>query len=391
MNILKFGWILVISFALLFIFAVLFITLVPMNFYIRANGRLEPASTLQVAFPEEGVVNFLAPGKKFSKGDILAKLRADYEKKQLAELLEQKKLLQSELKIQIQKWELEREKFQVALQEIKQRIPMQAEQFKMFSTISRSLHTQKKLDEALKKQEAIIFESLFKRQLVAKIDFLKVLHDKKVAEIMSEQAKVQMEGKLFDYKIELGKLGEELKIRRLEKAYLESPLPPDTERLQLQLAIRKLDSEIAAIKEKISKRTFSAPYSGVIMRYCTNSGEFAVKGSTVMEIAESSKMVFTALIDQSTRSDIETGQKAEIYLDNYPFLRYGYLDGTLNDIQTSLAEPGAKYLIRFSMPITFDRFPPGLSGQVKIIIYHGTLLNYLLRDSFNNTEKADRK
>ena len=391
MNILKFGWILVISFALLFIFAVLFITLVPMNFYATAKGRLEPASTLKVAFPEEGELNFLTPGKKFSKGDILARLRADYEKRQLAELQEQKKLLQAELKIQILKWKMEQEKFQIALQEIKQRIPMQAKQFKMFSSISRSLHTQKKLDEALKKQEAVIFESLFKRQLVAKIDFLKVLHDKKVAEIMSEQAKIQMEGKLFDYKIELGKLGEELKIRKLEKAYLESPLLPDTERLQLQLALRKIDSEIAAVKEKISKRTFSAPYSGVIMRYCTNPGGFAAKGSTIMEIAEDSKMVFTALVDQSTRSDIETGQKAEIYLDNYPFLRYGYLDGTLNDIQTSLAEPGAKYLIRFSMPIAFERFPPGLSGQVKIIIYHGTLLNYLLRDSFNNTEKAGRK
>ena len=101
-----------------------------------------------------------------------------------------------------------------------------------------------------------------------------------------------------------------------------------------------------------------------------------------MEIAESSKMVFTALIDQSTRSDIQIGQKAEIQLDNYPFLRYGYLDGTLEYIQTSLAAPSAEYLIRFSIPIAFDRFPPGLSGKGKIIIFHGTLLNYLLRDSF---------
>ncbi len=387
MNIFKFGWILVAVFAFLFIFAVLFISLVPMNFYVTAHGRLEPANRLDVSLPEEGVVNFLASCRSFHKGDILAKLRSEYETKRLVELREQKKLLQTELKIQLQKWELEQEKFKIAMDEIKQRIPMQAGQFKMFSSISRSLHAQKKLDEALKKQEAVIFESLFKRQLVAKIDFLKVLHDKKVAEIMSEQAKIQMQGKLFDYKIELGKLGEELKIRKLEKAYLENLLTPDAEQIRLKLSIRKMDSDIAGINEKIKNRAFAAPYDGIIMYYCTNEGAFAAKGGSIMEIAESSKMVFTALVDQTARSSIETGQKAEIYLDNYPFLRYGYLDGTLNDIQTSLAAPGAKYLIHFSMPIDFDRFPPGLSGQVKIIIYHGTLLNYLLRDNFNNTGK----
>jgi hypothetical protein len=106
-----------------------------------------------------------------------------------------------------------------------------------------------------------------------------------------------------------------------------------------------------------------------------------------MEIAKDSKMVFTALLDQSARSDIETGQKAEIYLDNYPFLRYGYLDGKLEDIQTGLGEAGGKYLLRFSMPINFDRFPPGLSGRVKIIIFHGTVLDYLLRDSFTEKKK----
>jgi hemolysin D len=394
MNIFKFGWILVISFTLIFILAVLFITLVPMNFYAAANGRLEPANTLRVSFPEEGVVKFLAPGKKFRKGDALAQLYSEYETEQLARLQERKKLLQAELKVQVQKyaleklkWQQEREKCQINLEEVEQRIPMQAKQFKMFSTISRNLHTQKRLDEELKKQEAIIFESLFKRQLVAKLDFLKVLHDKKVAEIMSEQAKIQTEEKLFDYKIELGKLAEEVKIRRLEKAFLENQLPPDAEQIRLEISIRQLDSEIAAITEKIRKRTFSAPYSGIILRYCINPEEFTARGNTVMEIAKDSKMVFTALLDQSARSDIETGQKAEIYLDNYPFLRYGYLDGKLEDIQTGLGEAGGKYLLRFSMPINFDRFPPGLSGRVKIIIFHGTVLDYLLRDSFTEKKK----
>ncbi|MDD5599819.1 MAG: HlyD family efflux transporter periplasmic adaptor subunit [Victivallaceae bacterium] len=390
MNIFKFGWILIISFTLLLVLAVLFITLVPMNFYATAKGRLEPAETLRVSFAEDGIVNFLAPRRNFRKGAILASLCSEYEKKQLAGLREQKMLLQSELRIQIQKyalekrkWQQEKEKCRINLEEVEQRVPMQAAQFKMFSAISHNLHTQKKLDEELKKQEAIIFESLFKRQLVAKLDFLKVLHDKKMAESMSEQAKIQTEEKLFNYKIELGKLEEEVKIRKLEKAFLELPLPPDAEQIRLELAIRKLNSEIAAVTEKIRERTFSAPYSGIILRYCINPGEFTAKGNTVMEIAKDSKAVFTVLIDQSARSDIKTGQKAEIYLDNYPFLRYGYLEGTLEDIQTGLGESGAQYLIRFSLPVAFDRFPPGLSGQVKIIIYHGTILDYLLRDNFN--------
>ena len=378
------------------IVAALFIIMVPMNFYVTANGRLIPAQTLQVSFVEDGMVKYLVPGRNFAKGDKLAELSVEYEKQQLTNLIEQKKLLQTELTVRKQEYTREKQKLaleleqcNIKLEELEQRIPMQIGQFKMFSTISQNLHSQKKLDEELKKQEAIIFESLFKRQLVAKIDFLKVLHDKKIAEIMSEQTKVQTEEKLFDYKIELGKLEEELKTRKLEKAFLEKPLLPDTEQIRLELAIRKLDVEITAIMKKIENRTFSAPYTGNVLRYHLNPGEFAAKGKAVMEIAGNNKMIFTALTGQSVRSDIQTGQKAEIYLDNYPFMRYGFLEGTLDDIQTVLTEPNSKYLMRFSMPISFDRFPSGLSGRVKIVIFHGTVLNYLLRDSFNG-EKTNK-
>lgn len=396
MSIFKAGWILIISFAVLIFMALLFAAIVPMNFYATAEGKLEPAGILRVSFPEDGRIDFLNAGENFEKGDMLARQDSKAEENLLASLKKQKELLESQLNAQKKRFEMEKklrqaelEKSILSLERIKQEIPMQQGQLDMFTTISESLHTQKKLDEELKKQEADIFESLYKKQLIAKVDFLKVLHDKKIAEIMSEQAKAQTAEKLFDYKIELGKLVCEEKMRELEKACLEEALPPDAEQSRLEIALKNIEDQIMSVSEKIKNRAFYAPYQGAVLRYFANTGEFAGRGEPVMEIGgDNSKMLFIAVIDQSSRSDIKTGQKAVIYLDNFPFLKFGYLEGTLKDIQTDLSAPSTKYYLKILLDDKSGSFQPGLSGQVKIIIYHGTILNYLLRDIRNEDKKS---
>ena len=82
------------------------------------------------------------------------------------------------------------------------------------------------------------------------------------------------------------------------------------------LNIRKLDSEIRALEEKITQRTLRTPCDEITLIRTNNPGELAGKGKPVMEIAGDSRMVFSARVDQSPRRDLRAGQKAEIYLDN---------------------------------------------------------------------------
>ena len=386
MSVFRISTILVCCFFLLLFCSAIFIVFVPMDFYSTANGRIVPARSMKVSFPENGIVDFIRQETNFEKGDILARQNTEYEGKMLAVLKSERETLESELAAQTQrseidrrKWEVELKKSTLTLEEFTQTIPMQQEQFESFNTMSDSLHAQKKLDEELKKQEAEIIEILYKKQVVAKLDFIKVLHDKKIAEIMSEQAESQNVERLFNYKIELRKLALGQKVNQLEKGLLESPPPPDSAQFAIKFNIQKLDLEILALEEKIRNKTFYAPFPGVVLLTSARKGESLVSGEPAMEIAEKSHMIFSAIIGQDQRSDVKIGQNAEIYLDNYPSMIFGCLKGSLTDIQTNLSAFSTGYKLEVSMDIPFDKYPPGLSGKAKIIIFHGTVLKYVLR------------
>ena len=386
MSVFRISTILVCCFFLLLFCSAIFIVFVPMDFYSTANGRIVPARSMKVSFPENGIVDFIRQETNFEKGDILARQNTEYEGKMLAVLKSERETLESELAAQTQrseidrrKWEVELKKSTLTLEEFTQTIPMQQEQFESFNTMSDSLHAQKKLDEELKKQEAEIIEILYKKQVVAKLDFIKVLHDKKIAEIMSEQAESQNVERIFNYKIELRKLALGQKVNEMEKGLLETPPPPDSAQFAIKFNIQKLDLEILALEEKIRNKTFYAPFPGVVLLTSARKGESLVSGEPAMEIAEKSHMIFSAIIGQDQRSDVKIGQNAEIYLDNYPSMIFGCLKGSLTDIQTNLSAFSTGYKLEVSMDIPFDKYPPGLSGKAKIIIFHGTVLKYVLR------------
>ncbi len=386
MNVFRIASIIVGCFIILLLCTLLFVVAVPMDFYCTVPGRLVPAKVLRVSFPDNGVVDFIRQEAEFEKGDILIAQETEHDKSLLAGLKGQREMLDAQLAAQIQKYELERQRLDVetkktilSLDNITKSIPMQQEQFESFTAMSEGLNAQKKLDEELKKQEAEIIETLYNKQVVAKLDFLKVLHDKKVAEIMSEQAKSQNAEKLFDYKLELGRMIVDQKTRELEKRLLEAQMPPDTEQMVIRLNMRRLDAEIAALEEKIDNRTFKAPFSGVVLMPAARKGELARSGEIVMEIADSSRMIFAAVADQNQRSDLKIGQSVDVCLDNYPYAIYGSLDGKLSDIQTNLSAAQAAYRLEITMNIPFDKYPPGLSGKAKVVVFHGTTLKYALR------------
>ena len=386
MSVFRISTILVCCFFLLLFCSAIFIVFVPMDFYSTANGRIVPARSMKVSFPENGIVDFIRQETNFEKGDILARQNTEYEGKMLAVLKSERETLESELAAQTQrseidrrKWEVELKKSTLTLEEFTQTIPMQQEQFESFNTMSDSLHAQKKLDEELKKQEAEIIEILYKKQVVAKLDFIKVLHDKKIAEIMSEQAESQNVERIFNYKIELRKLALGQKVNEMEKGLLETPPPPDSAQFAIKFNIQKLELEILALEEKIRNKTFSAPFSGTVLLTSAKKGESLGSREPVMEIAENSRMIFSAVIGQDQRSDVKIGQNAEIYLDNYPSMLFGCLKGSLTDIQTNLSGFSTGYGLEVSLDIPPDKYPPGLSGKANIIIFHGSALKYVLR------------
>ena len=122
MNVFRISTILVCCFFLLLFCSAIFIVFVPMDFYSTANGRIVPARSMKVSFPENGIVDFIRQETSFEKGDILARQNTEYEGKMLAVLKNERETLESELAAQTQRSEIDRRKWEVELKNLRLRL-----------------------------------------------------------------------------------------------------------------------------------------------------------------------------------------------------------------------------------------------------------------------------
>ncbi|OGV47551.1 MAG: hypothetical protein A2017_11290 [Lentisphaerae bacterium GWF2_44_16] len=378
MNIFKMAWSLIFCVIFVVISALLFIFLVPLDFYVNMQGRAEPSESLRCSFPDGGVL-FSLPAATFRKGDILAAADSGTERQKLEMIENERALLLKELEDKELQNQLHLSRFMLELERTQYHEAMQKEQLKTFTVFSENLSSQKKLDEALRKEEADVFENLYKKQLVAKLEFIKALHNKKMAELMSEQVHSQMEQSLFNYKLELYKLGIENKLKKGEKKYYENPLWKEAASAQIRKNLFQLDSEKASLKEKIRNKTIIAPFDGKVLFISKKKGEFVKAGELFMEIAASPEMCFTGTVDQAIRPELLIGQKAEIWLDNYSYPKYDSIGGILSGIQTILSEKETFYVLKISLDKTPYPIEPGYSGKARVIVFHGTVFRYILR------------
>lgn len=383
MNIFRMAWALIFCVIFVVICALLFVFLVPLDFSVNIQGRTEPSEILKCSFPDGGIASSLPAAASFRKGDILASADSSTERKRLEMLENERILLLKQLEDKELQNQLQLSKFTLELERTRYQESMQREQLKIFTDFSENLSSQKKLDEALKKEEADVFENLYQKKLVAKLEFIKALHDKKIAELMSEQVHSQMEQSLFSYKLELYKLGTERKTRELDKKYYENPLWKETASAQLKTALLQLDAEKASLDEKLKNKTIVAPFDGKLLYVSKRKGEFIKAGEIFMEIGSLPEMCFAGTADQSLRFDLQPGQTAEINLDNYSYPKYDFIAGTLSSIQTVLSEQATLYSLKINLDKNTYQIEPGYSGMARIVVFHGTVFRYLLRKNLN--------
>jgi multidrug resistance efflux pump len=376
MSALKAGWILMLIIVVIAAAGGLFVCFIPLSFHASFRGVMEPVRMAALSFPEGGEIVSVTRKSDFKKGDVLAEAACAAERQRLAAIDETLRLLKTELQDRELQNKLKAEKFKLDVERRISQTDMQREQLKLFMNLAESQNAQKKLDEELKGQSAEIFESLFKKQLVAKIEYIKVLHDKKMAELMSEQVRAQMEQNLFTYKSNLRELEIGLKTADLEKEYYSKNTWAETELAQVRYKILQTESEKAALEEKIRGKTITAPFDGQILRVMRHSAERAGAGEAVLEIG-SHGLCLAGTADQTAAAEIVPGQKAEIRLDNLPFPKHAPLDGSVSDVRINIS--AASYIIFIAFEAAPPSVRPGFTGDVRVVIFRGTTLSYLLR------------
>ncbi len=195
---------------------------------------------------------------------------------------------------------------------------------------------------------------------------------------------------------ELNKLSEELQLKNAEIALerSENKKRSQEKMMQADIAKAKIDVEKARneydnAKSKLDKAVIKAPTSGLVLykkvwsggtREKIQIGDQVGPWQPILEIPDLSELQIVTSVDEVDISRLETGMKAEIFLDAYPDL---HLTGEITKISTLAQESGqgmgmghgdAKGGGRkvFEVFIRINAAPkelrPGVSGKVRIIL-----------------------
>jgi multidrug resistance efflux pump len=376
--------------------AALFIFTIPMDFYATVSGRIIPADAMSIASPIDGSITMTIKTQEFKKGDILAKL--DSSKEQLALKFAQQELRQTEkhlnweqkaLKFTQKELKLQLDEKNLKAKALKVEEQLQVKQLDLYKSVASSLHEHRKLEEKLRAEEARIFKTLFDRKVVARMDFLKIAHQAHVAKIMSKQIKMDADRRLFEHEGDLNQVKFDEELILIQRHLLENT--PDQLRniFTLEYRILELKKTIAELSDNIEKKIIKAPYDGSLLLRQIKTGSFVKKGEILFEVADFSPPFFRAVCGQDHISEINTGERADIALDNFSTLKYGWIEGKVYNIQTSLKDQNTTYII--DMHITgnpIGALKPGLSGKADIVTYHGTIFSYLSDEQRVNNIKT---
>jgi len=123
---------------------------------------------------------------------------------------------------------------------------------------------------------------------------------------------------------------------------------------------------VLAAKEAIKNTNLVSPIPGILVSRNTEIGQNVTANVPVFEVADLSKLIFLAEIDETDVGKIKVGQNANIILDAYPDKG---IAGEIIKIypQTSTTSTGAN-IIKTEIKIKDNNFPLqlGLSGDVEI-------------------------
>ncbi len=166
-----------------------------------------------------------------------------------------------------------------------------------------------------------------------------------------------------------------LKVDELMSQYEAARHTLESARLNLQVMQHNLeaaDAKIAQARETLSYTTIVSPIDGVVTRLNAEVGEMVMTGTmnnpgtVIMVVADLSKMLVVAQVDEADVGKLEVGQKAKVYLDAYPDHEFkGVVDSIA--LSNDLSYSRTKY---FKTEILLDpvkeKLPSGLTANVDI-------------------------
>lgn len=149
-----------------------------------------------------------------------------------------------------------------------------------------------------------------------------------------------------------------------------SPNETETQRAQRTAAEVLKDNafdEVKKAQKALADTALYSPVSGIVLKADFVAGQNVTAADTIVQIADTERVIFEAEVDEADLAKVAKQQKAEVTLDAYPDL---VAEGAVSEIipVTKTTSSGAAVVI---VKITLDSpnisFISGLNGQASIV------------------------
>jgi len=136
-------------------------------------------------------------------------------------------------------------------------------------------------------------------------------------------------------------------------------------------SLEAADADIARAEEDLRNATIVSPIDGIVTRVNAKVGELVMTGTmnnagtVIMEVADLSRMLLVAMIDEANIAAVRTGQPAEVHLQAYP---NDVFKGKVISVALASKEKDKEknFTAEILLEPTTRRIPSGLSGDADI-------------------------
>lgn len=138
----------------------------------------------------------------------------------------------------------------------------------------------------------------------------------------------------------------------------------------MQHNLEAADADILQARDNLSYTTITAPMDGVVTKINAEVGEVAVMGTmnnagtVIMEVADLSRMLLVAQVDEADIGGVKVGQHAKIRIQAYPGRVF---TGTVDNIAlVAETQPNKHFKVEILLDTNGERIYSGLSADVDI-------------------------
>lgn len=208
---------------------------------------------------------------------------------------------------------------------------------------------------------------------------------------------------VLDYERSVSDLARQIELQRTEARDARSQLDLLANATSSELS--RLRSARATIDQALAEQqaqgaiVLRAPVSGVVASIGSNVGQPVSPGDIVLTLAPEGALLGELLIPTKAAGHIEPGQRVRLMVEAFPFQKFGFLEGTIQEVARAPALPnyemttpaaaaaaGPSYRMLVAIDPrslrdheSYGRLAPGMTLKADIVIARETALELLLR------------